>query len=90
MELMSAPLRMSGDIQRMMEERGIRDEDIRQVLAHAESSGEKLYVEGENRFLAKKTLENFTPNVEYTINGGEVEILDVYSYIVRLGGPAED
>ena len=77
---------MSDDIRAIMEERGIREEDIREVLDYAESTGQKLYVEGEERYLAKKKIGNFTCNVEYAVNGGEVEVLNLYSYVILLTG----
>lgn len=46
----------------------------------------KLYVEGEERYLAKKKIGNFTCNVEYAVNGGEVEVLNLYSYVILLTG----
>ena len=54
-----------------MEDRGIREEDIREVLDYAESTGRKLYVEGEEHYLAAKKIGNFTCNVEYAVSGGE-------------------
>ena len=69
-----------------MEDRGIREEDIREVLDYAESTGRKLYVEGEEHYLAAKKIGNFTCNVEYAVSGGEVEILNLYSYVITLAG----
>jgi 4Fe-4S ferredoxin iron-sulfur binding domain protein len=82
----TVPVKLSDDIRAIMEERGIREEDIREVLDYAESTGKKLYVEGEERYLAKKKIGNFTCNVEYAVNGGEVEVLNLYSYVILLTG----
>ena len=84
MDAKTVPVKLSDDIRAIMEERGIREEDIREVLDYAESTGKKLYVEGEERYLAKKKIGNFTCNVEYAVNGGEVEVLNLYSYVILL------
>ena len=56
MDAKTVPVKLSDDIRAIMEERGIREEDIREVLDYAESTGKKLYVEGEERYLAKKKI----------------------------------
>ena len=86
MDAKTVPVKLSDDIRAIMEERGIREEDIREVLDYAESTGKKLYVEGEECYLAKKKIGNFTCNVEYAVNGGEVEVLNLYSYVILLTG----
>ena len=86
MDAKTVPVKLSDDIKAIMEDRGIREEDIREVLEYAESTGKKLYVEGEEHYLAKKEIGNFTCNVEYTVEGGEVEVLNLYSYVILLTG----
>lgn len=86
MDAKTVPIKMSDEIKDIMEERGIREEDIREVLDYAEATGKKLYIEGEEHYLAKKKIGSFTANVEYTVNGDEVEILNLYSYVITLSG----
>lgn len=86
MDAKTIPIRFGDGIREVMEERGIREEDIREVLDCAGSSGRKLFAEGGERFLAKKRMGNFTCNVEYAVDGGGVEVLDLYSYVVQLTG----
>lgn len=86
MDAKTVPIKMSDEIKDIMEDRGIREEDIREVLDYAETTGKKLYVEGEEHFLAKKKIGNFTANIEYTVSGGEVEVLNLYSYVITLAG----
>lgn len=87
MDFKTIPIKFGDEVKESMEKRGIREEDVREVLEYAETSGRKLYVEGEEHFLAKKTLSNFTPNVEYIIGDGEVEIVNLYSYIISFTDP---
>lgn len=84
MDFKTVPIKLNDEIKEIMEKRGIREEDIREVLEYAETTGKKLYIEGEEHYLAKKRLNNFTPNVEYIISGGEVEIVNLYSYIISF------
>ena len=66
----------------LMEERGIREEDVREVLAFAETTGNKLYMEDEEHFLARKRIDNFTAYVEYAVKEDAIELLDVYSHVI--------
>ena len=86
MDAKTVPIKLSDDVSAVMEDRGLREEDIREVLDYAESTGRKLYVEGEEHYLAAKKIGNFTCNVEYAVSGGEVEILNLYSYVITLAG----
>lgn len=87
MDFKTIPIKLNDEIRKTMDDRGIREEDIREVLEYAETTGRKLYIEGEEHFLAKKRLNNFTPNVEYILSNGEVEIVNLYSYIISFSDP---
>lgn len=87
MDFKTIPIKLNDEIRKIMDDRGIREEDIREVLEYAETTGRKLYIEGEDHFLAKKRLNNFTPNVEYILSNGEVEIVNLYSYIISFSDP---
>lgn len=75
---------LSADVEAVMEERGIRMEDIQVVIEAAESSGEKLSSESTGHFLAKKRLENIMAYAEYTLADNVAEVVDVYSHRVSL------
>lgn len=87
MDFKTVPIKLSDEIKEVMENRGIREEDIREVLEYAETTGKKLYIDGEEHYLAKKRLNKFTPNVEYIIADGEVEVVNLYSYIISFTDP---
>lgn len=84
MDFKTAAINYGDGVTDAMEERGINEDDIRAVLEYAESEGKKLYVEGEERFLARKRIGNFSAYVEYRLNGDSVEVLNVYSHVVLL------
>ena len=77
-------LTMSDDVKSMMDERGILESDIREMLAYAEGEGHKLYLENEPRFLGKKRIGNFTVYAEYSTADAGFELFNVYSHRVML------
>ncbi len=70
------------EVDALLTERGILDEDIKKVISQAIESGEKLYQEEENRFLAKAKLERFTVYVEYSPENDGFRIHTGYSHRV--------
>lgn len=68
----------------LMEQRHILDDDVKQVIANAEATGEKLYQTEGNHFLAKKTLENATFYVEYSITDDSYEVHTAYAHRSKL------
>lgn len=82
MDMNSVEIRLADGVAEAMEERGINEDDVRQVLAYAEGEGVKL-VDGDLN-LAKKRIGEFTAYAEYRIVDGAVELLDVYSHRVEL------
>jgi len=87
MEVNGMNVKVSEELREMMEERGIKDCDMEEVLQNAEN--ERLYIEGDNRFLAKKRLGNFTVYVEYAAED-EIQVLNVYGHRVALKEDEED
>ena len=79
-------LAFSEQARNAMEGRGIREEDVREVLEYAEESGAYLREKGGEALLAKKRIGNFTVYVE-CVKGDGFEIRDAYSHRVML---AED
>lgn len=86
MDFKTVEIKISDELAELMEERGVREEDVREVLEYAETNGKKLYIEGEEHFLARKRIGKFSAYVEYIL-GDAVELVNVYSHMVTL---AED
>jgi hypothetical protein len=63
-----------------LEDRHIVEEDIKKVIALAESVGNKLRQPDDSRFLAKRRLENYTLYVEYARDGDRFVLLTAYSH----------
>ena len=68
----------------LMEKRHILDEDVEKVISNAETTGEKLYLPEENRYLAKLTLSEATFYTEYSIADGSYVVHTAYSHMSKI------
>lgn len=85
MDYQTIKLIISDEIAENMEERGIREDDLRAVIEYAETAGKKLYLDDEPHFLSRKRIGNFSAYVEYVMRDEEIELIDAYSHIVTFG-----
>jgi hypothetical protein len=79
-------LEISETVRKLMEERHILDEDLIQVIQHAEKTGEKLYQPGSDGFLSKLRIKNVYFYAEYSIVEGGYRIYTAYSHRFTLEG----
>ena len=86
MDYQSVNLIISDEVAANMEERGVREADVREVIEFAETTGKKLYIEGEEHFLARKRIGKFSAYMEYVPQGDSFELIDVYSHMVTFEG----
>ena len=84
MDFNTVNIAISGDAAARMGERGVKEEDVRELICYAEETGKKLYIEGEQHYLARKRMGKFSAYAEYTVSDGGIELLDVYSHMVTL------
>lgn len=68
----------------IMEERGIQETDIQEVVDAVANGGICLHSQDGTRILAKKRIGNFTLYVEYNSEGGSCRVLNVYSHRISL------
>jgi glutamate synthase (NADPH/NADH) small chain len=64
----------------LLETRHILDDDLKQVIEHAESTGEKLYLPGAERFLSKYRVGPECFYVEYSPSEGGYRIHTAYTH----------
>jgi hypothetical protein len=64
----------------ILEDRHIVEEDIKKVIALAETDGKKLRQSDGSRFLANRRLDNYTLYVEYARDGDRFVLLTTYSH----------
>ena len=80
----NASLWVSGDLRTLLEERGIRDEDIRAVLCFAESDRQFHTHEATGHRLAYYSPSKVTYWVEYVPEEGGYTIYSAYSHRMRI------
>lgn len=82
-EYKSVKLIKSEKVKQLIEERYLTDEDLQMAVYRGETTGEKLYQEGRNVFLAKS---KYVPiiYVEYTPSGDAYEIHTAYGHRSKI------
>lgn len=83
MDINHVVIDLDDNIKALMDERGIVEDDIKEVLEYAENEM-KLLEEGSSRSLGKKRLGEFTVYVEYTAEEDKIKVENVYSHRVTL------
>jgi hypothetical protein len=73
-------LHISEEVERLMEQRGILREDVRRVIFHAETTGEKFIDPSTGRSLASLRPGRVMYWVEYSGTGGEFLVHTAYSH----------
>ena len=80
-------LQKSEQVKELLESRHIVDEEVKMVIYHGETTGEKLYQPETNRYLAKMRIANATFYVEYSVTGKKTyEVHTAYSHRAELEG----
>ncbi len=77
-------LRISGEIERLIEHRGILREDVQKAIHHAETTGEKFVNPSTNRSLASHRPDRVTYWVEYSRAGVDYEVHTAYSHRMEM------
>lgn len=75
---------ISDEISRKMSERGIKENEIKEVISYTLNGGIHLNTSDKSQFLAKKRLDNFTVYVEYVIENDAYKVVNAYSHRVGL------
>lgn len=79
-------LQVTTEVKRLLEERHILEDEVKQVIYHAETESEKLYQPGVNRYLAKLRLGKATFYVEYSIEDGNYIVQSAYAHKAEISG----
>jgi glutamate synthase (NADPH) small chain len=85
METNEVKIKNEEGITEVIEKRGITFEDIKEVIAIAETNGRKLYrTDDENRFLAKNRIGNVNVYAEYSPEGDGFLVHTAYAHRVVI------
>jgi glutamate synthase (NADPH/NADH) small chain len=79
-------LQISDDVKKCLEERHILEDEIKQVIHHAETEGDKLYQPETNNFLAKLKIGNATFYAKYSIEGKSYLVQSAYAHKSEILG----
>jgi hypothetical protein len=85
-EAQALKLKMTNDVQDLLEARHILDDDLKRVIDHAERTGEKLYQPGSDRLLSKLRVQEVYFYVEYSPDEGAYQVHTAYSHRFLLAG----
>jgi glutamate synthase (NADPH) small chain len=77
-------LNMSEEVVLLMEGRGIKVQDVENVISHAESTGEKFVEPASGRFLASLRPGRVTYWVEYGTVADGFEVFTAYSHRMEM------
>lgn len=75
---------LSDEIKDILEQRGVRESEIRDVISSGLNGGIHLYTSNKDKYLAKKRIDKFTVYVEYTMEDDTFKVGNVYSHRVSL------
>ena len=76
---------VSADVMERLEKRMILLDDVRQVIAHAEKTGQKIWNPEGARFIACYRPASVTYWVEYTVQQTGIVVLNAYSHRMEVG-----
>jgi len=84
MEHEEISLSKSQEVAQLLEERGIHDEEIKRVISNAETTGDKLYQQEGDRFLARSRISEATFYVEYSVSGENYIVHSAYAHRAEM------
>ncbi len=79
-------LQISDDVKKRLEERHILEDEVKQVIFHAETEGDKLYLTQSNRLLSRLRIGSATFYVEYITGQGQYIVQSAYAHKSEIAG----
>ena len=79
-------VQVTAEVKKLLEERHILADEVKQVIHHAEAQSEKLYQPGVNVYLAKLRIGKATFYVEYSIEDGNYIVRSAYAHKAEIPG----
>jgi hypothetical protein len=79
-------LQISDEIKKCLDERHILEDEIKQVIYHAETEGNKLYQPEANCYLAKLKIGNATFYAKYSVEGDSYLVQSAYAHKSEILG----
>lgn len=79
-------LEISAEVKKRLEERHILEDEVKQVIHHAETAGKKLYQPEANIHLAKLRIGDATFYVEYSLGTETYIVRSAYAHKSEIIG----
>jgi glutamate synthase (NADPH) small chain len=79
-------LEISAEVNRYLEMRHVQADEIKQVIFHAETTGEKLYQPGANKYLGKLRMGRATFYVDYGLGVASFIVNSAYAHRSEITG----
>lgn len=77
-------LQINDEVKKLLEERHISEDEVKQVIHRAETEGEKLYIPDENRYLAKLAIGEATFYAAYSVEDGNYVVHTAYAHKAKI------
>ncbi|MGE5496394.1 MAG: hypothetical protein ACM3S4_13945 [Burkholderiales bacterium] len=77
-------LNVPDSVKKILDERMLDIDDIKQVVMHAENTGEKIMNTETRRFISHLAIGNVTCWAEYSVSGGEYTLHNAYFHRVSI------
>jgi hypothetical protein len=79
-------LEISSEVNRYLEMRHVQADEVKQVIFHAETTGEKLYQPGANKYLGKLRIGRATFYVDYGLGKVSFTVNSAYAHRSEIIG----
>lgn len=79
-------LKMSDEVKQRLVDRHASEDEVRQVIHHAEETGDKACQPGANQYLAKLQIGSATFYCDYSIDEGAYLVRSVYAHKAEMKG----
>ena len=79
-------LKLSDEVKKVLDERHVLEDEVKQVISHAEESGEKLFRPGTKIYLSKLKIGKATFYVEYSAEDDGYSIRSAYLHRIEIAG----
>jgi len=77
-------LELGDEVKQLLEKRHILEDEVKQVINHAETEGDKLYQPDSNKYLAKLSIGEATFYVEYSIKEDSYVVSSAYAHKAEI------
>ncbi len=77
-------LTLSDEVKKVLDERHVLEDEVKQVISHAEESGEKLFQPGTNLYLSKLKIGEATFYAEYSVEEYGCSVRSAYVHKTEI------